>query len=375
MSSPSTRDTARVPTVYDVAAHAGVSIATVSRVLRRPEQVREATRDRVLESVRALGYAPSASARGLAARRTGVIGLFLPEIDAVADLVELPSEDEPLVRIARDDAEIHDRAPELYFDEVLRGAQLEAWRTGFVLLVGVGQGHDPEVIVRDMIGRVDGLVVVARSVPDEVLEQVSGRVPIVLIAGERADDAYDHVTVANTEGMAALAAHVVSTLGARAPLYVTGPTGSPDATDRFAGFVQGLASAGIDASALPVLQGDFSRSRARELARTLLDADALPRAIVCGNDQTALGIHDVLTAEGVRMPEDVILTGFDGIAEAGAVSPRLTTVHQPIEDLGRAAVRMMVDRLAAPDAPPRSRRLPVTVLLRESSEGRAAAEA
>ena len=357
-------------TVYDVAAKAGVSIATVSRVLRRPTMVKQSTADQVLAAVRALGYVPSASARGLAGRTTGVIGLYLPNLDAVDDPIETFDGHEPPARVIRD---IPDsgrvRVRDLYFDEVLRGAELEAWREGFVLTIGVGHDGDPERMVRDMAGRVDGLVVLARSVPDDVLGQLSGSIPIVLMAGPRHGDDFDHVAVTNSEGMRALTAHVVTELGVRDPVYVAGPTGSPDDAERYAGFVSALTTAGVDAAALRTLRGDFRREGGRTIARGLLTSGELPRALVCGNDQMALGILDVLVPAGIRVPDDVIVTGFDGIEESRLSTPRLTTVRQPMEELGRAAVRAMLERLDEPERAPITRRLPVEVLLRESTEG------
>ncbi len=359
----------KASTVYDVAAHAGVSIATVSRVLRRPADVRASTRERVLASVQVLGYVPSASARGLAARRTGVLGLFFPGIDDEDD-IEVPLARASGVEVVVDIPESGEvRPPNLYFDEVLRGSEREAWRHGFALMVGVGRGTNPAEMVNDIAGRVDGMAVLARSVPEDLLDHVSRRIPVVLIAGPRRGDDYDHVSVSNTEGMQALTEHLIVSHSITEPVYVTGPVDSPDDAERYLGFVHALSAAGIDAAALPVLQGEFSRIQARELAGELLATGTLPRALVCGNDQMALGFLDVFGPAGIRVPEDVIVTGFDGI-EAGRLStPRLTTVHQPMAALGRAAMRTMLSRLEHPDQPPITARLPVKVLLRESSEG------
>jgi LacI family transcriptional regulator len=118
------------------------------------------------------------------------------------------------------------------------------------------------------------------------------------------------------------------------------------------------------------LRGDFRREGGRAVAAALVAEGraALPRAVVCGNDQMALGMLDEFGRAGVRVPADVLVSGFDGIEETRLSSPRLTTVRQPMEELGRAAVRAMVDRLDAPDRAPITRRLPVEVLLRESTE-------
>ena len=337
------------PTVYDVAAHAGVSIATVSRVLRRPGDVRASTRERVLSTVRELGYVPSASARSLAARHTGVLGLYFPGFDAREELDDAEFEQAAPVDIIvdiPDSGEVH--PPNPYFDEVLRGSELEAWRRGFALLVGVGRGSNPEEMVNDIAGRVDGMAVLARSVPDAVLDHISRRIPVVLVAGPRRGDSFDHVSVSNVE-LEPDAGHV----------------------SRLEGFVQALHARGIDPAGLPHLRGDFSRLQARSIAEELVAAGTLPRALVCSNDQMALGVLDVLRQHGIRLPDDVIVTGFDGIEAGRQSTPRLTTVHQPMVDLGRAAVRALLSRLENRDQPPISLRLPVRVLLRESSEGAA----
>lgn len=138
----------KAATVYDVADRAGVSIATVSRVLRSPDAVRPVTRERVLDAVAALGYVPSGSARGLAERRAGVLGLYFPGFDAAEDAPPLDAlsaadSEAPPFAIVREEAEVDGRHTSMLFlDEVLRGAELEAWKQGFVLMVGVGR-DDP----------------------------------------------------------------------------------------------------------------------------------------------------------------------------------------------------------------------------------------
>ncbi|MBD8729233.1 MULTISPECIES: substrate-binding domain-containing protein [Frigoribacterium] len=369
----------KAPTVYDVAAHAGVSIATVSRVLRRPDDVRPETRTRVLESVRSLGYVPSGAARGLAGRRHGVLGLFLPGHDGidepepdwarVVDPGRIPLVDDSAGRGAlRVDAPTSSTPSPatLYFDEVLRGAEVESWRRGFALMVAAGRGSSREVMLNDIAGRVDGLAVLAQTVPDDLLAHVSRRIPVVVLADSRPGDQLDHVSVDNVAGMRALTAFVLEAHRARDVAYVTGPTDSPDEADRHRGFDEAVAAA-PEPVAVRVERGDFSRDGGRRAGESLLASGApLPRAVVCANDQTALGLLDVLAEHGVAVPGQVLVTGFDGI-EAGRFStPRLTTVRQPMGDLGRVAVRSIVTRLTDPGAPPQRVTLPVEVLLRES---------
>ncbi|WP_104090270.1 LacI family DNA-binding transcriptional regulator [Arthrobacter sp. GMC3] len=363
---------AKAPTVYDVASDAGVSIATVSRVLRRPADVRESTRERVMASVRELGYVPSGSARGLAARRTGALGLYFPGFDAMDDLDEisdLSANESPGYTLIDDVGGAQDSHQfNLYFDEVLRGAELEAWRRGFALTVAVGRGGLAADAVRDMAGRVDGLLVLSQSVPDDALEQLARRIPIVVLASKAEGGPFDSVTVSNREGMHALAAHVIGDLGSGDIAYVAGPLDSPDDTDRWAGFVSALRERGMEPGDVRLRRGEFTRASGRRAGADLLASGDLPKAIICANDQMGLGVLDALNGSGVRVPDDVVVTGFDGIEAANLSSPRLTTVHQPMEMVGRAAIQLMQRRLDDPEAEPASMRLPVKVLLRESSE-------
>jgi LacI family transcriptional regulator len=373
---------AKAPTVYDVAERSRVSIATVSRVLRSPDAVREQTRERVREAVRFLGYVPSGNARALAARRTNVIGLFFPghdDLDA-ADVVEPSATGE--VPIVVDDGFVGQETENLYFDEVLRGAEIEAWRRGFALMVAAGRGASREALVNDIAGRVDGLAVLARTVSDDLLAHVARRIPVVVLAGSQRDDDFDHVSASNGPGMRTLAAYVIEKHGVRAPIYIAGPIDSPDDAERHEGFRDALRAAGIAEDTLVAERGDFTREGGRAAAERLVAGGtlgvaaaaggglgatpAVRRAIICANDQTALGVLDVLEARGIRVPDDVLVTGFDGIAAGAHSRPRLTTVHQPMVELGRAAVHAITARLDDPTLGPQSLTLPVRVVLRDS---------
>lgn len=366
----------KAATVYDVAERAGVSIATVSRVLRSPDAVRPVTRERVLDAVTALGYVPSGSARGLAERRTGVLGLYFPGFDAAEeapalDVLSEAADSLPPFTVIHDEADA-DGAGEplhpmmLFLDEVLRGAELEAWKQGFVLMVGVGRNDPDRSTVRDMAGRVDGLVVLASSVPDDVLARLARRIPVVVLSGPSRGDTYDHVTVGNAEAMAELTRQVIAQTGGVAPAFLAGPDDSPDGAERWDGFSQAIDEAGFAADDILRLRGDFTRASGRRAAETLI-ADGLPAALISANDQMALGALDAFRAAGVSVPEDLIVTGFDGIEAAALARPRLTTVRQPMIELGRAAVQVLARRLEQPDAVPVALRLPLEIVVRESS--------
>ncbi len=350
----------RTPTVYDVAERAGVSIATVSRVLRKPEVVREATRRQVMDAVLHLGYVPSGNARGLADRRTGVLGLLLPSHDQPRSDRGRPLPADGRIEFVLDE-HTEDRAPHnLYYDEVLLGAESESWSDGFALMVAAG-GARRALELPDIAGRVDGLVAVANAVPVEVLAHAARRIPVALIAEQHDPTLFDHVSASNREGMRALVEHLIEVHGVRSMTFVAGPEGSPDSAERQLG-AQDAAASGR--AALHVEAGDFTRRSGRRAAEQLLERDGLPDAIVCANDQTALGALDVLSRRGLRTPADTIVTGFDGIDAASAAD--LTTVQQPMFGLGVAAIRLVMERLSGARTETTAVKLAVDVVLRGS---------
>jgi LacI family transcriptional regulator len=351
----------KTPTVYDVAARAGVSIATVSRVFRRPDTVRQETRDVVLDAVRLLGYVPSGNARGLADRRTGVLGLLLPGHDEPRQPAapRLPEDRSIRLLVDATDSGLHE-SHDLYYDEILLGAEREAWAAGYALMVGAAGDEQIEIS-----GRVDGLIAVGVAARDDALAHAARRIPVVLISGRGTSDQFDRISAANQEGMRALVRHLIETHAAKRILLISGPSDSPDAEDRRSGFDEAIALSRGAVTAW-VESGDFTRGSGRRIATDVAESGELPDAIVCANDQTALGVLDALGKRGVSVPREVIVTGFDGIDAASVSRPRLTTVRQPMFGLGAEGVRALIARLESERAEAMSVQLAVDVLLRES---------
>ncbi len=336
------------PTVYDVAEQAQVSIATVSRVFRKPDTVREVTRDRVMAAARRLGYVPSGSARGLASRATGVLGLCFPDYD---------------------DADTDGDGAEmmLYSDEIIRGMERAARRHGYALLIAASLSGGAESLVAKVAGRVDGFAVLARTVSTEELEIVSRRLPVVMIAGPREIDHLDHVEVANFDGEAELTRHLVRDHGLTRLAFIGGGADSPDAEARFLGFRQACREAGLPVPDAPDVRGGLTRSEGRHATERLLERGGpLPQAMLFANDQMAVGALQVLERHGLRVPGDVTVAGFDGIPLSRLVRPTLTTVRQPAGRVGETAVDLLVARLADREREPRSVMLPVSLARRAS---------
>ncbi|WP_268921451.1 LacI family DNA-binding transcriptional regulator [Paramicrobacterium fandaimingii] len=358
----------KAPTVYDVAAKAGVSVATVSRVLHNPTAVRDKTRDRVMDIIQELAYLPSGSARTLATRRNGIFGLFFPGFDGIEQPGPVTPTDSEITIVDDTESGYTVPRPNTYFDEVLFGAELEAWHSGFALMVAAGRGPSQEMILNNIAGHVDGLAVIARTVENDVLERVARRIPVVVVSGVPDDGAFDHVVVDNERGMHALVAHLIQTREIASLTYVSGPEDSPDNHERLRGFQSAVADSVRELRSTVTEHGDFTQERGFDLGSRLIDEGELSDVLVCGNDQLALGVLDACASRGVSVPRDVLVSGFDGIEATLQCIPRLTSVQQPMAALGRAAMRMLIARLDDPSREPQTEQLPVRILLRQSTE-------
>lgn len=317
--------------MYDVAARAGVSTATVSFSFSQPDRVKKSTRELVLATAAAIGYVPSASARGLATGSVGALGLYSFDYQ-----LDTSSDDTGL------------RHFPMYVDEVQRGVQLECRRRGYALMLGAGhkEGHLPAVI--DIAGRVDGLIAFAGSAPSEAIIQASKRIPVVELGSGIAGEDVHTVPVDNRTGMTELTAHLLQTHGFRRFVYL-GDTGLPEFRSRHEGFAAALTALGE-----PVPEPAHSRPGEDATTATAVQGylDDLPDVFVCSTDQEALVAIDTLVAAGIDVPGQVAVTGFDGTRAGRFSTPRLTTVQQPMEEIGRTAVRILLGLLNDTPADP-----------------------
>lgn len=345
------------PTVYDVAQRAGVSIATVSFAFRKPERVKHSTREAVLAAAAELGYVPNVSARGLADGRTGALGLYsydyLLDVDQRAAGIPPQVEEDGALRFP------------LYVDEVQRGVELECWRRGYALMIGGGRETTSGAVVTDIAGRVDGLAVFPRTVPASVLQRIARRIPVVEVSQPASDDGIDHVTVDNAGGMRAVTEHLL-TVHRMTRLQFIGAITSSDSAARFTGFCEALAAAGLPAPQQPLAPAPGEDLDPAPVVRELTSGKRLPQALVCATDLEALSLMHALASVGIRVPARVAVTGFDGIVAGRVSRPTLTTVRQPMEQLGREVVDLLVARLETFGAPLAHRELPVRLDVRES---------
>lgn len=352
----------RKTTVYDVAERAGVSTATVSFTFRRPDKVKPATRERVLKAARELDYVPSANARGLARGKTGALGLYsfdmLIERPQGSDLEDFATED----IFERPDVLVYP----LYADEVQRGFEVECWHRGQTVLLGTAVSKRDNGSITDIAGRVDGLALFPnRGTDDLPLARLCCSIPVVRIGETDSELPSADVICDNEGGIAALVDHLVDVHGVTEMSFI-GELTTYDMHRRFEAFQSRAAERGI-AMGRPLL--DDSVASSKEWLVNLceaIDAEQLPRALVCGNDQTALAVIDLLRDAGVRVPQDVIVTGFDGILASASAPVTLTTVRQPLGAMGRLAAKLLDEQRGVPWDEPGVHRMPVKLVLGNS---------
>jgi LacI family transcriptional regulator len=289
--------------------------------------------------------------------------VFLPEPDEFAGTDAAGrTRSRREVPVLRGEIDDYRRFP-LYVNEVQRGVELECWQRGYALLIGGAGRADSAARVTDIVGRVDGLAVFPHSELGDVLERISRRVPVVTVSQPPHNDGLSHVTVDNRGGMHAITEHLITEHGLRDLLYVA-YTDSYDARERFSGFKAALRAAGLRVPRQPAeLAGE---KYVEHVVADVLARGALPEVFVCVSDEVALDLMKTLADRGVRVPEQVAVTGFDGIVAGRIARPALTTVRQPMHAMGRAAVDILLERINDPAGPPVTRRLPVQVVLRAS---------
>jgi LacI family transcriptional regulator len=325
----------RAATIYEVAERAGVSIATVSRVQRNPRLVAPATRERVLSAVADLDYRPSRLGRSLARGRHDAIGIVFPDLSGP------------------------------YYSAVILGyEEASAAEGSSVLILATHRRPDATMQVLDLADRVDGIVLMGRTVDDEVVAELERRrLPIVLLA-RAASGRADSVRAENADSARRLTAHVLEH-GHRRIAFLGDPDASPDAAERWAGFVDAHEAVGRSPWRGAFACG-YRESDGRSAAAEVLAEAELPTALICANDEIATGALEAARRAGLAVPGDLAMTGWDDIPVARHLSPPLTTVRQPMVELGRRSAQLLHDRITSGRTDPRHEVLPAEVVVRAS---------
>jgi LacI family transcriptional regulator len=327
-------------TIADVAARAGVSTATVSRVLAGVGRARPETQLRVLDAARALDYRPSEVARSLKRRSTQTLGLIITDI-------ENP-----------------------YFPQLVRSVEDAARAAGYsVLLCNAADDPEREASYLELLvdRRVDGLIIAASSLGERHGEWLSSSpIPVVLVNTAAPDVGLPAITSDNELGGRLAAQHLID-LGHRRFGYLMPPPRNADAPARLAGVQAALDAAGCPPEALTVTHGEAVVAGGERATDDLFDREPSTSAVLAYNDLMAIGALRSFRRRGRRVPVDASVVGFDDVALAAYVDPPLTTIAQRTDEMGRQAVARLIGDADRDQTPAASIRLPVDLVVRESS--------
>lgn len=309
-----TEASAESPSIREVARRAGVSVATVSRVLNATGPVREETRRRVLECVDALGYVPHSAARSLSLRKTQHIGVVLPDLHGE------------------------------FFSELIRGIDRAARRAGYHVLISGSHSDADEIeaVLRALHGRVDGLILMPMGLqPDVRRARLPRRLPVVLLNDSDPDTEHDSIRIDNRGGARSATEHLID-LGHRRIAVVRGPEDNSDAAERLAGFRDALAARDVAFDPEWLLAGDFREESGYRAGTLLARSPTRPTAVFATNDAMAIGCLAALRERGLSVPADLALVGFDDIPIARFLDPPLTSVRVAIAELGARAIERLL---------------------------------
>lgn len=331
--------------IKDVAALAGVSIATVSRTLSNPEKVAESTRNRVMEAIEKSGYVANSLARNFRRRRSHMVVVLVPDIS------------------------------NSFFGHIIQGIEAVAGKHGYRILLGDTR-NDPqqERIYAEMVQQkqADGIICLGRNIPfdyDKRRKTLDPEWPPFAMACEyHGEIPVPTVCIDNFKAAESAVNHLLE-LGHRRIALINGPSDSPLCEDRLLGYQQALATAKLKPQPTLMKAGDFSLDSGMLAMQQLLKLKQRPTAVFCTNDAMAIGAMQACRDAGLRLPGQMSIVGFDDIRFSAYTQPRLTTVHQPRTEIGKAVMNMMLGMLADDKDPVAVARivLPHRLVVRESS--------
>jgi Transcriptional regulators len=326
-------------TIEDVARQAQVSISTVSRVLNDSAPVDDEAKTRVLEAVNSLHYTPHSAARMLASRKTNTIGLLLLDIGGE------------------------------FYTPMLRGIEAVASDAGFDLLIHSTRTSHVGKIPRRALGEhnTDGLLAFTDALDATELTRLNEiGFPVVLMHQTApAGIEIPSVSIENKTGARQVVDHLISVHHARRIVYLRGPKDNEDSAEREKGYRAALKDHDLPFDPMLVVSGEFESEQAYLAVKSLIENGVKFDAIFTGDDDSAIGVTQALKEAGLRVPQDVAIAGFDDSLFARILTPPLTTVRAPIEQVGREAVRQLI-HLIRNEPTEAHTILPVELILRSS---------
>ncbi|WP_029620298.1 LacI family DNA-binding transcriptional regulator [Pseudorhizobium marinum] len=335
---------ARRPTLVDIARECGLSRATVARALSGKGYVDLDRRRLIQETADRLGYRTSTIARALRTQRTSSIGVLIADIT------------NPI------------------FPQIVKGIDEIVSGDGHTMFLS-NTDEDPQkqvAIMRSLLDRqVDGIVMVSQTLANETLKLLERGPPCVFV-NRRPHEGVDYVGPDNEQGIELLLAHLRG-LGHRRIAYVSGPAHSSTSRERLAHFRVSMMAYGLEVDERLVFSGNYYKESGAKAAEAFMSVTPRPTAVIAANDFVALGVVGYLHSIGLSVPADISVTGFDDVFDFSLMETEalkvegLTTVHQPKRHLGRAAGKLLLERLGEPDTPGRKVILPTELRIRDTT--------
>lgn len=311
-------------TIYEVSELAGVSLATVSRVMNDSGRVSEKTRKKVLLAMAKLDYRPNTVAQSLASNRSNCVGVLVSEVHG------------PI------------------FGAMLSGIDAELRKAGKFTIFATGHSDEAKEkeAIRFLLGRnCDALILHVEALPDEYLVSQSQNAIPTVIMNRTIPGLEDNCICLNNEEGGYAATHWLLGLGHRNIAYISGPLWWGDASARFAGHRRALEEYGIAFDENMMIESDYHETGGSKAMKKLLERDIAFTAVVCANDEMAAGAMDAARANGLSIPDDVSIVGFDNAPLARYLYPKLSTINYPIADMGRMAAHWVLKNVYSMDGP------------------------
>lgn len=308
--------TRKIPTIQDVARHANVSAATVSRVLSAPERVSETTRQRVEEAVRATGYTINQAARSLRMRTARTILLASPDVGNP------------------------------FYSTIVEAVIRTASQHGYSVLVASRLGDDPNRWLSDYLNsnRADGLLLFDGSLDTSRLHDIGGAQGLPLVAAyDEPPDPEVHSVLTDNREAARRVVKFLHGLGHKRIGHVSGLSRNQSTNERLVGFETEMRALGLEIRPEWVVPGIYNMESGLAAVRKMVASGSMPTAIFAGNDEMAIGVIRGLREAGLTCPGDVSVVGFDDIPVASYFDPAITTMHQPREAIGRIATEALIE--------------------------------
>jgi LacI family transcriptional regulator len=326
-------------TIIDVAREAGVSYGTVSRVINDSPNVKEETRERVKEVIDRMGFVGNRSARSLVSGKSHVIGLLIPDLGTA------------------------------YIGEIIRGIDMEMEKANYNLMLYTTHRRETKEAgyISSLIqSGVDGVILILPRNPAKFLEKLrSLNFPYVLVDHQGIDERGPAVGATNYQGAFDATEYLIQQ-GHRQIAFITGSMDLGCSQERLNGYQDAMKKHDLAVESGWVVEGDFEQTAGYESANKLMALSNRPTAIFASNDMMAFGVMNAVRDQGLKIPGDISVVGFDDIFQSSQTMPGLTTVRQPLEQMGREATHMLMEMMIEREIKPGKVDLPTQLVLRDS---------